>query len=159
MQFCFWFDIFLEAAFFLHSKVTHYSFLKERKLKISPVVFFWQCFFEKNNYTTHCWGHSLSSGKRISNAWYQEVSFFLEEHPCSIKQRPDFLFSVAGESQSCHKGQCRRRRVVSCWQRAEHQIQDSQVNFIYLYKWKNCFPAHHSLYWGFCKIENFDVKV
>ena len=24
------------------------------------------------------------------------------------------LFSVAGESQSCHKGQCRRRRVISC---------------------------------------------
>lgn len=41
------------------------------------------------------------------------------------------LFSVAGESQSCHKGQCGRRRVVSSWQGAEHQIQDCQVN---LYK-------------------------
>ena len=41
------------------------------------------------------------------------------------------LFSVIGESQSCHKSQCGRRRVVSCWQGAEHQIQDCQVN---LYK-------------------------
>jgi len=63
-------------------------------------------------------------------------------HLCSLKKRLDsfvekplnlfeLLFFVAGESQSCHKGQCGRRRVVSCRQGAEHQIQDCQVN---LYK-------------------------
>ena len=89
------------------------------------------------------WCHfSVIWQKGFKNIWYQELYFFIGRTPMFNQVRSDiivsvgklliflgYLFSVAGESQSCHKGQCWRRRVISCWQRAEHQIQDSQVNF------------------------------
>lgn len=58
------------------------------------------------------------------------------------------LFAVAGESQSCHKGQCRRCGVVSCWQGAEHQIQDPQVNFYTHCTSESIFFIHTFLFAG-----------